>query len=80
MQIKQLQKAVANLNWNMSFYEFCREILRKENWTKEQLENDAYCLEKWKDWQKFNSALHCFDNETLNRIVTVYEQRQRNQS
>ena len=78
MDFKQLQKAVANLSWNMSFYEFCREILRKENWTNEQLENDNYCLEKWKKWQELNSALHSFDDESLKRIITVYEQREVN--
>lgn len=79
MQIEQLQKAVANLNWNLSFYDFCRDILEKNNQTNEQLENNTYCLEKWEDWQKFNSALHYFDSETIERIVNVYEQRQINQ-
>ena len=94
MDFKQLQKAVANLNWNLSFHEFCREILLRdgltgnetENLTEEELvslanqrlENDPYCLEKWQDWQKLNDALHFFDDETLERIITVYEQRQTN--
>ena len=75
MDFKQLQVAVANLSWNMNFYDFCQEILRKKNWTNEQLENDNYCLEKWKQWQKLNSTLHFFDDETLERIVSLYEQR-----
>ena len=80
MNLEQLQKAVSNLNWNLDFYNFCREVLQKDHQTNEQLENDAYCLEKWEYWQKLNGELHCFDNETFNRIVTVYEQRQTNQS
>jgi hypothetical protein len=73
MDFKDLQKAVANLNWNMNFHTFCREILEKDNLTNEQLEKDAYCLEKWQKWQGFNKALHLFDDETLERIVAVYE-------
>ncbi len=73
MNVKDLQKAVANLNWNINFYTFCREILQKDNLTNEQLENDAFCLEKWQEWQKFNKALHLFDDDTLERIITVYE-------
>lgn len=76
MDFKNLQIAVANLSWNMNFYRFCREILKKENWTNEQLENDNFCLEKWKNWQKLNSALHFFDDETLEQIVAVYETNQ----
>ena len=76
----------------MNFHEFCREILLKngltgnepENLTEEELvslanqrlENEPYCLEKWQDWQKLNSALYSFDNETLERIIIVYEQIQ----
>ncbi|WP_319422167.1 hypothetical protein [Pleurocapsa sp. FMAR1] len=78
MNVITLQKAVANLNWHINFYEFCREILQKHNWTDRRLEKDAYCLEKWRDWQKLNKALHLFDDETLERIVTVYERRHKN--
>ena len=72
MDFKQLQKAVANLNWNINFQTFCRSILQK-NATNEQLENDSYCLEKWQQWQEFNRALHLFDDDTLERIISLYE-------
>ena len=56
----------------MDFHNFCRSILQKQG-TNEQLENDAYCLEKWQKWQEFNRALYFFDNDTLERIVALYE-------
>ena len=73
MDFKHLQKAVASLNWNLNFYTFCREILQKEDITPEQLENDAYCLEKWQQWQELNKALNLFDDDALERIIAVYE-------
>ena len=76
MDLKNLQKAVANLSWNMNFHTFCREILDKNNLTDEQLEKDAYCLEKWQKWQGFNQALRSFDDDILERIIAVYERNQ----
>lgn len=71
MEFKAIQQAVANLNWNLNFYTFCREILQVD-FSNESLERDAYCLEKWEKWQKFNSALHFFDDETIKRILDTY--------
>ncbi len=73
-----LQLAVTSLHWNLDFYEFCHQILQKDDWTEERIENDYYCIEKWEKWQQLNRALHLFDRETLKRIITVYERRQRN--
>ena len=73
-----LQLAVTYLYWNLDFYEFCQQILQKDDWTEERIENDYYCTEKWEKWRDLNRALHLFDRETLKHIVTVYERRQRN--
>ena len=73
-----LQLAATSLHWNLDFYEFCQQILQKDDWTEVQIENDYYCIEKWEKWQQLNRALHLFDRETLKRIIAVYERRQRN--
>ena len=74
MDFKTLQKAVANLSWELNFYDFCRSILEKD-FSSQELELDPYCQEKWKDWQKLNSALHAFDNKRLERNLEVYQRR-----
>ncbi len=73
-----LQVAVTYLYWNLDFYEFCQQILQKDDWTEERIENDYYCLEKWDKWRDLNRALHLFDCETLKCIIAVHERRQRN--
>ena len=70
------QLAVTHLHWNLDFYEFCQQILQKDEWTEERIENDYYCVEKWKKWQELNRALHLFDRETIERIVSLYQQKQ----
>ena len=74
MDFKLFKQAVANLNWKLNYFEFCQQIL-KINEQQEFLEKDQYCLKKWEQWQLLNKTLDSFNEDTLERIISVYESR-----
>ena len=73
MNFKLFKKAVSTLNWKLDYFEFCEQILGEKQ-KRELLVQSKYCLKKWQQWQILNTTLDSFNENTLERIISVYEQ------
>ncbi len=72
MDFKLFKKAVSTLNWKLDYFEFCEQILQNKQ-KRELLVQTTHCLKKWQQWQILNNALDSFNEDTLERIISVYE-------
>ncbi len=72
MNFKLFKQAVSTLHWKLDYYEFCEQILGKKQ-KRELLTQDKYCLKQWQQWQLLNNALDSFNEDTLERIISIYE-------
>ena len=71
MDFKLFKQAVSKLNWKLDYFEFCEQILQKKQ-KRELLVQSKHCLRQWQQWQLLNNALDSFNEDTLERIISVY--------